>query len=129
MPFSADTPVAIIYKHVNDPLPLPHTLRPDLPETAQNVILKALAKEPDQRWPTCVEMAEAFGQAIAEPPVEFAPVSPVSEIEKRETAPGIQPVVPEPMEDVDTQLLPAARAGIPKWVWALTKPGQMTASP
>lgn len=64
VPFSADTPVAVIFKHVSDPLPLPKVARPDLPDAAQNVILKALSKEPEQRYNSCNDMAKAFNDAI-----------------------------------------------------------------
>jgi serine/threonine protein kinase/formylglycine-generating enzyme required for sulfatase activity/SH3-like domain-containing protein len=64
VPFSADTPIAVIFKHVSDPLPLPQDKRPELSDAAQNVILKALSKDPEQRFDTCNKMAEAFTQAI-----------------------------------------------------------------
>jgi hypothetical protein len=32
VPFQAETPLAVLMKHVNDPLPHPRTLNPDLPE-------------------------------------------------------------------------------------------------
>ncbi len=44
VPFDADTPYAIILKHITAPLPPPRTLRPDLPEAIERVILKAMAK-------------------------------------------------------------------------------------
>jgi Tol biopolymer transport system component/serine/threonine protein kinase/formylglycine-generating enzyme required for sulfatase activity len=116
VPFSADTPVAVIFKHINDSLPLPHTLRPDLPEGAEDVILKALAKDPDQRWASCVEMAEAFSMAIAGLPV--AVDLPPREDAKRGAA-GIQPVVPESLADTDTQLHSDTKPGLPKWLYAL----------
>jgi serine/threonine protein kinase len=63
-PFSADTPYAIIYNHVNKPLPLPHTLNVDLPEAVERVALKALAKEPADRYQHANEMAEALNAAV-----------------------------------------------------------------
>jgi len=41
-PFTADTPLAVIFKHVQDPLPLPRAINPDIPEAVERVILKAL---------------------------------------------------------------------------------------
>ncbi len=39
VPFDADTPLAVIYRQIHDPLPIPTDLRPDLPETVEKVIL------------------------------------------------------------------------------------------
>ena len=44
-PFDADTPLAILLKHVNDPLPLPSELNPDIPPALERIVLKALTKE------------------------------------------------------------------------------------
>ena len=63
-PFDAETPLAIIQKHVSAPLPPPCNLRSDLPESAQNVLLKALAREPDARYESCNDFAQAFKDAI-----------------------------------------------------------------
>ncbi len=49
-PFGTDNPVAIIMKHINEPIIPPHTLRPDLPPGMERVILKALAKSPEDRY-------------------------------------------------------------------------------
>ena len=44
VPYKADTPMAVIFKHISDPLPLPRKRVPELPESIERVILKALAK-------------------------------------------------------------------------------------
>src|SRR3972149_2902417 len=49
LPYDADTPIAIILKHVNEDLPLPRVINPELPKGIENVIVKALAKDPAQR--------------------------------------------------------------------------------
>jgi serine/threonine-protein kinase len=69
LPFDADTPYAIILKHLTAPLPPPRSLRPDLPPGVERVILKALAKDPNDRYQTAGEMGEAV-RAITEPGVK-----------------------------------------------------------
>lgn len=54
-PFTADTPVAVMVKHVLEPLPSPRKFISDLPEEVEKVILKALAKEPNDRYQTMKE--------------------------------------------------------------------------
>jgi hypothetical protein len=56
LPYAADTPMAIMLKQVNEPLPAPRTVRPDLPESLERIILKALAKNPDERFQSAEEM-------------------------------------------------------------------------
>lgn len=66
VPFTADTPLAVIFKHVSDPLPLPSSIRPDIPEAVEQVILKALAKQPADRFTTAAEFLGAWKRAYAE---------------------------------------------------------------
>ncbi len=70
-PFDADTPLAILLKHVNDPLPLPREQNPDIPAPLERIVLKALAKERDGRFQSASEMAEAIKQAAAEAQIEL----------------------------------------------------------
>lgn len=70
VPFDADTPYAVILKHISAPLPSPRSLRPDLPEAIERVILKAMAKEPDDRYQTAGEMGEALRVAVVGAPVQ-----------------------------------------------------------
>ena len=63
-PFESDTPFTLMYKHINDaPPPLRETL-PDLPVEVEAVILKALAKNADDRYQSAGEMARAFNEVV-----------------------------------------------------------------
>ncbi len=66
VPFVADTPLAVILKHVSDPLPLPSAVKTDIPESIERVILKALAKEPEDRYATTAEFLTAWKRALEE---------------------------------------------------------------
>ena len=66
IPFDADTPLAILMKHINDPLPLPRKLYPSIPESFERVALKALAKRPDDRFQSVAEMAAMIAAAAQE---------------------------------------------------------------
>ncbi len=57
LPYTADTPLAVIMKHVNEPAPKPVAFNPDVPIGLQDIILKAMAKDPNERYQTAGEMA------------------------------------------------------------------------
>lgn len=50
VPFSADTPFAVIHDHIYRPVPLPSSINPDIPPAVEKVLLKALAKAPGDRY-------------------------------------------------------------------------------
>ncbi len=59
-PYTADTPMAVVVKHMTDPLPRPSQFVPDLPEAVEKVLIKSLAKDPKDRYPN----ADAFVTAM-----------------------------------------------------------------
>jgi len=63
-PFDADTPLAILLKHLNAPLPLPSKIDPSLPPALEQIALKALAKEPGDRFQSAREMLAAIEKAL-----------------------------------------------------------------
>jgi serine/threonine protein kinase len=75
VPFSADTPFSIIHDHIYTPLPLPSQINPQVPEPVERVLLKALAKERDDRFPDIQSLVTAFNNVYSED--ELADVQPV----------------------------------------------------
>ena len=66
VPYKAETPIAVIFKHIQDPLPPSRTLNPDLPESVELAIQKALSKSPENRYQTAGDLVQAVQSAIAD---------------------------------------------------------------
>ncbi len=75
-PFGTDSPMAIILRHINEPLTPPRTLRSDLPEEMELVILKALAKSPADRYQRMEEFLADLREAYPLPARRPLPGSP-----------------------------------------------------
>ncbi len=58
LPYAADTPLAVVLKHVNAPVPDPSTLNPIIPEGVRAVITRAMAKDPDERYASAKALAD-----------------------------------------------------------------------
>lgn len=61
-PFRGDTPVAVAYQQVSEAPPFPTDVNPEIPHAFNGIVLRALAKDPDQRFAT----AEQFDAALSE---------------------------------------------------------------
>jgi len=70
-PFSARTPQAIIAKHLGEKVPTLDVVRPGIPLRVANVVEKALAKVPADRFATAAELVAALEGGI-----EFKPIRP-----------------------------------------------------
>ncbi|HVU09668.1 MAG TPA: protein kinase [Phototrophicaceae bacterium] len=66
VPFSADTPFAVIHDQIYRELPRPSSINPDIKPPVDAVLVKALAKAPADRYATATEMVSAFKQAVAQ---------------------------------------------------------------
>jgi serine/threonine protein kinase len=66
-PFRADTPIAVMMKHVNFPLPRPTEFVPDIPDKVEKVLYNALAKNPELRFKDMGEFAQALEDLTLEP--------------------------------------------------------------
>ena len=65
-PYTADSPYGMIFKRHYEPLPAPCSLNPNLPKVVEQLILKALAKEPTDRFQSAQAFYEAIQQTLAE---------------------------------------------------------------
>jgi serine/threonine protein kinase len=60
VPFKAETPSSVIYKHVYEAPPPPRSINPAISPEAEAVVLKAIAKKPEERFQNPVEFREAL---------------------------------------------------------------------
>jgi serine/threonine-protein kinase len=81
-PYHGGNAVAIATQHVSAPVPDPRELRPELPAQAATLIMRALRKQPDARFPSGTAMAAALAAARQEQdatqilPVPVVPAAP-----------------------------------------------------
>ncbi|MEV0295174.1 serine/threonine-protein kinase [Nocardia sp. NPDC050710] len=88
VPFDATNPVAVIQGHMQQPPPRISAVRPGLPVALDAVLMRALAKRPQDRFDSCAEFAAAAWRALAEPsgssiPLAgngFAPAAPTNPV-------------------------------------------------
>ncbi len=88
VPFSADTPFATIHDHIYTPLPLPSDINPKIEPAVERLLLKALAKNPADRFATVTDLLNALENTLGAP---------------------IPAAAPAPVP---------AKKGVPWWVWA-----------
>jgi serine/threonine protein kinase len=68
-PFRGDSPVAVAYQHVRETAPPPSTIVAGLPRALDSIVMKALAKNPLNRYQSSAEMRADLQLALAERPV------------------------------------------------------------
>lgn len=59
-PFVGSDPVALAYQHVKEPPPSPVDVQPDVSPELATVVLRALAKQPDERYQSAAELRSAL---------------------------------------------------------------------
>jgi serine/threonine-protein kinase len=64
VPFEAPTPVGVVLKHANEPPRPPHQLRGDMPLSVEQVVLRALGKQREERQTNAIELAQEFESAL-----------------------------------------------------------------
>jgi serine/threonine protein kinase len=64
VPFPRDEVTAALWAHMSEPPPLVTALRPDLPPAVNPVLARAMAKDPEDRYSTCTDFADAVRAAL-----------------------------------------------------------------
>ena len=71
VPFDADTPVSVALKHMQEePVP-PKDINPDIPSALNDIILKAMKKDPTLRYQNATEMLRDLNRALKDPNGDF----------------------------------------------------------
>lgn len=127
-PYHAETPMAVVIKYIHDPLPPPRTVNPQISDTLERIILKALAKNREERYWTCGELVHAIqametihptsGSTTIEPSPVLATLieSPVESAPQVDSPPSVSTPPTPPAYQITEQSLQR-----PKWIpWAIT---------
>ena len=115
-PFTGESPVSIAYRHVTeDPVP-PSRLNPDVPDALDAIVMKAMAKSPDDRYQTAQELIDDLRRAAEGMPVAAAAVLPGATTQVIDRASHTQ-VMTGPIEE-EMEEEPGRRVG---WIvlWTL----------
>ncbi|MEW5958732.1 MAG: protein kinase, partial [Chloroflexota bacterium] len=116
IPFDDDSPLSVALKHVSEHPTAPTIINPDLPRTVEKVVLKAMAKQPLDRFESAGELAATLAAAWSG--------SMDREAEQRPPAPVLPPVGVPSASEVPKITLPnvAAIAPLPAAVMAGPQP-------
>lgn len=114
VPYQADTPYAVIHDHIYAPLPLPRSIKPGFPESLERVLLKALAKERDDRYASVADLMNAFEPVvrslISEAPTQVAAPAPAPALAPLPIVPVVAPVAaPVPAAVTPTHSPPSTK--------------------
>ncbi|MGH3247150.1 MAG: protein kinase domain-containing protein, partial [Trebonia sp.] len=76
VPFKRELPIAVLYAHLSTMPPLLSSVRPGLPPVVGEVLVRAMAKNPEDRYPTCADFADALRDALSLDPYDPSRASP-----------------------------------------------------
>jgi eukaryotic-like serine/threonine-protein kinase len=125
VPYHAETPIAVILKKIQDPLPPPSMVNPDIPDALEPVLLKALTKDPDDRFASMDEFLNAWKRAVAKcMPREAAQPEMIPAVEKigvaqRPVGPGVAEHKPPEKLIQPAIVTPQVKKMAFPWIWVL----------
>ena len=102
-PYVANTPYSMMAKQANEPLPSPRTLNPALSVAMEELLLRALAKEPAMRFQSAAEFADAMQQmqiALSD--------APIVQMQKQQAP--VKKTIPKPAKATSAKWIPLVLA-------------------
>jgi beta-lactam-binding protein with PASTA domain/predicted Ser/Thr protein kinase len=124
LPFSGESPVSIALKHLQEKIPHPKMLNSSIPQSVENVILKALAKDPSNRYGNVREFKESIKLSI-DPSRLNEPKLYIEDMEDAEATKIITPITPviEQMGENKKDNYPSSnqkkKKKRKKWLWII----------
>src|SRR5450432_598729 len=103
VPFTGDSPVAISLKHIQASPTPPSELNSTIPQAIEDVILKALAKDPNERYQQAEILAYAYWEALKQDPAGVQEKESGAEVEAQEQQ-NTNRVQHEELQDIDKTL-------------------------
>lgn len=134
-PFAGSSPVSVAYMHVREPVVSPLAVDPSLPPHYASVVLRALAKDPSERYPSAAAMRADVEAALVGPPapVRRAPTYALAAVGVVLAAVGTAYLVAEwPGPDAGTvrepEVVPVPSRSAPAQVGEVRSPGPRSSS-
>ncbi|MDB4865996.1 MAG: pknB [Cohnella sp.] len=95
LPFLGESPISVALKHLQEPFEEPRKVNPHIPQSVENIILRAMRKNPQERYQSAREMFADLEtclqpQRLHEPPARFASDDD-AESDKTRVIPAIRP--------------------------------------
>jgi len=109
VPFNADTPYAIVHDHIYKPLPLPRQINPSLSEGLETVLLKALTKDRDDRYPDVTSLVKSFETALLNSTPDTVAGAVAAPAAAPATAPAAAKAAPLPTSPVTPVVAPVSK--------------------
>src|SRR3954449_10108908 len=126
VPFEADSAVAIAMKQVSQAPQRPSSINPQISPALDAAVMRALEKEPGQRFQSADAFIAALDQAMREPAAgggtaAFAPAPPLDEAMRNPAAGGLTPISPPAPQTVaaPAEAPPEEERRRSNWLWAL----------
>ena len=122
LPFTAQTPVAILMQHIHESPPAPRDVNPELSPGVEPVLLKALSKDPDRRHGTATAFVTALQKAMQGDPGRgvrsmAAVITPEAAVAALKASMGLAATVggpqPEPAQSVAPEESKGGVVGLP----------------
>ena len=78
-PYDGESPVAVAIQHINGNPVMPSTLNPNIPVGLEQIIMKGMALEVKDRYPSATEMLRDMDEFRKDPMISFAPAQEILE--------------------------------------------------
>ncbi len=123
-PYEAETPMAMLLKHITEPMPPVRQFNPNISAEIEHVISRATAKDPDDRYVSATQMIDAFEAAVQGSRAESAPTTARSAPRPTTATPNKTEKLPDPTPEPLQQSQPritaplerTARRAVPLWL-------------
>jgi serine/threonine-protein kinase len=111
-PFESDTPYSIAVMQVTTPPPAPRSINPNLSLAVEEVILKAMRKKREERYPNAVALSEALKRAVNKPVASIHDTQP-GMVRPQPQPQAVQQPIPPPVQSVSPPAAPPMYAPRP----------------
>ncbi|MFC5471923.1 Stk1 family PASTA domain-containing Ser/Thr kinase [Cohnella suwonensis] len=110
LPFLGESPISVALKHLQEPFEQPRKVNPHIPQSVENIILRAMRKNPQERYQSAKEMLADLETCLQPNRLNEAPLFYDSDQENEEDMTKVIPAIRPDMRNANTIEAPAIKA-------------------